>query len=161
MCLCAGPIRGGASRDVNSTHGLTGRRSKVFANTRYPYTSPDSPHVASVPAGANWNLMWPPRSQSEDMQDLVTPGNGTWLNMYGHQLQVQWNQTCSHMLLSAGERVCDLITLGKHAAEDYWQSIIKHTPPPILFISHAVMTWLDHAPQINPCVGSHPTNRMN
>lgn len=157
VCVC-GTEKGRKSSDKNGTHGLTGRWSQVFANTRHPYTSPDSPHVDSVPAGAKWSLMWPPCSQSEDLRDLVTPGNGAWLNMYGHQLQVRWNQTCSHMLLSAGGRGCDLITLWKHAAEDYWQSITKHSPLPILFMSHTVVTWLDLAPQINPCVESPPTN---
>lgn len=164
VCVCARVWRTGHRRgsgDEDCIYGLSARRSQVFANTHHPVTSPDSPHVASVPAGAKWSLMWPPCSQSEDLEDPVTPGNRAWLNMHGHQLQVKSNQTCSHMLLTVGGRGCDLIKIWKHAQEDYWQSITKHTPPPILFISDAVVTWLYLAPQINACVGSHPTQRLN
>lgn len=107
-----------------------------------------------LPAGAQPAPMWPVEQPIRGPAGPpVTPGNRPWLNMHGHQSAVKWNQTCSHMLLTVGGRGCDLINIWKHTLEDYWLSITERTPPPILFISRGVWTWLHLPPQINARAG--------
>lgn len=153
MCVCVcgtGQWRG--CGDKNYVHGLTGRQSQVFANTRHPYTSPDLPHVAFTPS-------WCPASPhvtsgAANQRPRRTP-RYPWqpaLAEYAWS-SVSSQMKSSHMLLTVGGRGCDLINIWKHTLEDYWLSITERTPPPILFISRGVWTWLHLPPQINARAG--------
>lgn len=111
VCMCGGESREGWGRGDNGCICGLWTEAKCL-QTHRPYMSPDSPHVACVPAGRQATLhattLQPIKRPAQHGFPLAT---GARLNLHGHQLPHWSNQNCSHMLLTVGGCGCDLIKI--------------------------------------------------
>lgn len=119
--------------------------SQVFANTHATLTPLQTGHMCplSQPGGQAKPHVTTLAANGKDLQGLVTPGNRAWLNMHGHQLRVEWNQTCSHMPLTVGGRGRDLIYIWKHCTRGLLTARHKNTPHCQSRL-HLMQSWRDY-----------------
>lgn len=112
VCVCVEEREGKDGGEGIMVASVDRRGEAKCLQTHRPYMSPDSPHVACVPAGRqatpHATTLQPIKRPAQHGFPLAT---GAWLNLHGHQLPHWSNQNCSHMLLTVGGCGCDLIKI--------------------------------------------------
>lgn len=112
VCVCVEERAGKGGGEGIMVASVDRRGEAKCLQTHQPYMSPDSPHVACVPAGRqatpHATTLQPIKRPAQHGFPLAT---GARLNMHGHQLPHWSNQNCSHMLLTVGGCGCDLIKI--------------------------------------------------
>lgn len=112
VCVCVEEREGKDGGEGIMVASVDRRGEAKCLQTHRPYMSPDSPHVACVPAGRqatpHATTLQPIKRPAQHGFPLAT---GARLNLHGHQLPHWSNQNCSHMLLTVGGCGCDLIKI--------------------------------------------------